>query len=86
MYRNVKANYLYYWPATNQWAIGADYTSDATGARSTGSVPAVCPDGAMQWQVYFNGAWVSPGSASSNLVFVGAESHRGLSLPVGAHR
>ena len=74
VYRNVKANYLYYWPANGQWAIGPDYASDTIGARSSGSAPALCPHVATGWQVFFNGEWVRPNSASSDLAFVGADA------------
>ena len=80
VYRSVKANYLYYSPANGQWGIGSDYASDPTGARSSGSAPALCPHLATGWQVFYNGEWVRPNSpltsASSDLAFVGADAWR----------
>jgi hypothetical protein len=76
VYRNVKANYLYFWPASGQWGIGSDYASDPIGARSSGSAPALCPHVAAGWQVFYNGEWVRPSSASSDLAFVGADAWR----------
>jgi hypothetical protein len=76
VYRNFKANYLYFWPANGTWGIGPDYASDPIGARSSGSAPALCPHLATGWQVVFNGQWVRPSSASSDLAFVGADAWR----------
>ena len=79
VYRNVKANYLYFWPANGAWGIGSDYASDPIGARSSGSAPALCPHLATGWQVFYAlalGEWVRPNSASSDLAFVGADAWR----------
>ncbi len=50
--------YLYYWPSSNDWYIGADYTSNIVGLHSAGTA-AACPDQATGWQVWNGSAWVS---------------------------
>ncbi len=50
--------YLYYWPGTRNWLIGADYTVEAGLVSSSGGAGALCPDKAVGWQVYSGGSWV----------------------------
>ena len=50
--------YLFYWPSTRDWNIGADYTFGAAGVASAGTA-ALCPDHAAGWQVASGGEWVA---------------------------
>jgi hypothetical protein len=50
--------YLYYWPSTNNWLVGFNYTTDIVGLHSAGTA-AACPDQPTGWVVWNGGAWDS---------------------------
>ncbi len=50
--------YLYYWPSSNDWYIGDDYTTNIVGLHSADTA-AACPDQATGWQVWNGNAFVS---------------------------
>ena len=51
VYRNGYNQYLYFWPAYNDWLIGPDYASPAALLRSSSGNDAPCPEAASDWSI-----------------------------------
>ncbi len=78
--------YLFYWPDTRSWLIGASYTSSAAGVKSTSNFGAIPLVG---WQAFAGGAWASTYPITvATQTFPPATSHNallGASRPLPSH-
>ena len=55
VYQNGEDKYLFYWPGTNWWMIGANFGENI--GNVYGAVGAACPEDTDGWQVSANGDW-----------------------------
>ena len=63
--------YLYYWTATKNWFIGADYSKDVAFVQSAVDQESTCPDEATMWQyqdgndIWKDDDWVTSWASSA---------------------